>query len=108
MKVTPRMLMVAGLAVSAGLLSTSPQAGEDHSIISSDKIEWEAGPASLPPGAQAAVLHGDPAAEGLFVMRLKLPAGYHIPPHTHPKPEVVTIISLMPKLSMRSSICAVG
>jgi quercetin dioxygenase-like cupin family protein len=29
----------------------------------------------------------------LFALRIKLPAGYHIPPHTHPKPEVVTILS---------------
>jgi quercetin dioxygenase-like cupin family protein len=28
----------------------------------------------------------------MFVLRLKLPAGYHIPPHTHPKPEIVTVI----------------
>ena len=33
------------------------------------------------------------AGPGLFVLRLKLPKGYHIPPHTHPKPEVVTILS---------------
>lgn len=26
-------------------------------------------------------------------MRLKLPTGFHIPPHTHPKPEIVTVLS---------------
>jgi quercetin dioxygenase-like cupin family protein len=26
-------------------------------------------------------------------MRLKLPEGYHIPPHTHPRPEIVTVVS---------------
>jgi quercetin dioxygenase-like cupin family protein len=26
-------------------------------------------------------------------MRLKLPSGYHISPHTHPEAEVVTVIS---------------
>ena len=26
-------------------------------------------------------------------MRLKMPKGYQIPPHTHPKPEIVTVIS---------------
>jgi quercetin dioxygenase-like cupin family protein len=39
------------------------------------------------------VLYGDPGAEGPFALRLKLPADYHIPPHTHPRPEVVTVIS---------------
>ena len=64
-----------------------------HTIVSADQVRWAAGPPSLQPGAQAAVLHGDPAKEGLFVMRLKLPAGYSIAPHTHPKPEIVTVIS---------------
>jgi quercetin dioxygenase-like cupin family protein len=27
------------------------------------------------------------------VMRLKLPAGFRIDPHTHPKPEILTVIS---------------
>lgn len=92
MKVT-RVFLLSGLVLSAGLFSTSPQAGEDHSIFRAEQVEWGAGPASLPPGAEAAVLYGDPSAEGLFVMRLKLPAGYHIPPHSHPKPELVTVIS---------------
>jgi quercetin dioxygenase-like cupin family protein len=51
------------------------------------------GPASLPPGAQAAVLLGSPAKEGPFVLRLKFPAGFVVPPHRHSKDEFVTVIS---------------
>jgi quercetin dioxygenase-like cupin family protein len=40
-----------------------------------------------------AVLEGDPSKEGPFVFRVKVPDGYRIPPHTHPKPERVTVIS---------------
>ena len=47
----------------------------------------------LPTGAQAAVLFGDPTKKGLFALRLKVPAGYAVPPHTHPADEVVTVIS---------------
>ena len=47
----------------------------------------------LPPGCKYVVLEGDPAKEGYFAMRLKLPAGYKIPPHTHPNVERVTILS---------------
>ena len=57
------------------------------------QIKWAPGPASIPAGAEAAVLYGDPSKEGLFALRLKLPKDYRIPPHTHPKPEVVTVIS---------------
>jgi quercetin dioxygenase-like cupin family protein len=56
-------------------------------------LKWVDGPPSLPAGARLAVLEGDPGKEGPFVMRLKLPDGYRIPPHTHPRPERVTVIS---------------
>jgi quercetin dioxygenase-like cupin family protein len=59
-----------------------------------------AGPPSIAEGAQMAVLYGDLSKEGLFAMRLKLPAGYHIAPHTHPKPEIVTVISGTARLGM--------
>src|SRR4051812_40125288 len=58
-----------------------------------DKLEWKAAPATLPPGAMAAVLEGDPSKPGPFVMRLKFPDGYTIAPHTHPKQERVTVIA---------------
>jgi quercetin dioxygenase-like cupin family protein len=56
-------------------------------------IEWKAGPAALPPGAKMAVLEGDPTKEGPFVVRFQFPEGYHVPPHTHPKTERVTVIA---------------
>jgi len=56
-------------------------------------MEWKAGPAAIPPGAKMAVLEGDPTKEGPFVVRFQFPEGYHIPPHTHPKTERVTVIS---------------
>ena len=76
------------------------RAGDAHKIVSPGEIKWAPGPASIPPGAQAAVLYGDPSKEGLFALRLKLPKGYAIPPHTHPKPEVVTVITGTFRLGM--------
>lgn len=55
--------------------------------------QWKAGPPSLPAGAQIAVLEGDPTKEGQFVFRVKVPDGYRIPVHTHPKTERVTVIA---------------
>jgi quercetin dioxygenase-like cupin family protein len=40
-----------------------------------------------------AVLAGDPGKPGLFVVRLKMPAGYKIAPHWHPTDEHVTVIA---------------
>jgi hypothetical protein len=58
-----------------------------------DKLEWIDAPASLPAGAKVAILDGDPNKPGPFVMRMKMPDGYIVAPHTHPKPERVTVIA---------------
>jgi quercetin dioxygenase-like cupin family protein len=47
----------------------------------------------LPAGAEVAVLEGDPKGEGLFTMRVRLPAGSKLAPHWHPRPERVTVLS---------------
>ena len=49
---------------------------DPHTIVSPQEIKWGPAPAVLPPGAEAAVLFGDPSKEGLFALRLKLPQGY--------------------------------
>jgi hypothetical protein len=56
-------------------------------------IKWQEGPPSLPKGAQVALLEGDLSKPGPFVLRVKLPDGYKVPPHFHPKTERVTVLS---------------
>ena len=68
-------------------------AQDSHTMMAPNDIKWGPAPKVLPAGAQAAVLFGDPTKEGLFALRVKFPAGYAIPPHTHPVDEVVTVIS---------------
>lgn len=87
-------------AVSLLGLLVPAAAGDGSKLVTPEEIQWGAAPASLPAGAQAAVLFGDPSKEGLFALRLKLPKGYAIPPHSHPKPEVVTVISGTFRLGM--------
>jgi quercetin dioxygenase-like cupin family protein len=65
----------------------------DIALFHGSTLKWRAGPPSLPKGAKIAVLEGDPAKEGPFVFRIKIPDGYRVPPHTHPKTERVTVIS---------------
>ena len=93
MKIT--LALAASAAMLAGAVSAQDHAAHaaQHNFVAPGQVKWGAGPASLPPGAQASVLYGDPAKEGPFSLRLKLPAGYRIAPHTHPKPEMVTVIS---------------
>jgi len=46
----------------------------------------------MPKGVEMVVLEGDPKAEGMFTVRLKAPAGFSLPPHTHPTDERVTVL----------------
>lgn len=56
-------------------------------------VKWGPGPDALPPGAQLAVMAGDPASKGFISLRAKMPAGYKVPPHWHPTDEHVTVLS---------------
>lgn len=91
-----------GLAVAAAVSTPEAlaQAGDGRRIVAANEIKWSPGPPSIPPGAQAAVLYGDPSKDGMFALRLRLPKGYAIAPHTHPKPEIVTVISGTFRLGM--------
>jgi quercetin dioxygenase-like cupin family protein len=89
-------LVPAGLILCvlvAGCGSGQRAAHTPHVIIPADKVRWEAGPAGLPPGGQAAVLEGHPAKPGHFTVRARLPDGYRIPLHWHSSSEQITVLS---------------
>jgi quercetin dioxygenase-like cupin family protein len=90
-------LIVLLLLFSALLVAASPV----ENVFTPDKIPYGPVPAFVPPGAQLAVLEGDPTAStGDFTIRLKMPEGYRIPPHWHPNRENVTVISGTLKVGM--------
>jgi quercetin dioxygenase-like cupin family protein len=63
-----------------------------HVMVKASAVQWGDAPPSFERGAQAAVLAGDPGKSGLFVLRLKAPAGYKIAPHWHSNDEHVTVL----------------
>ena len=81
------------LVILHARLSAEETQSADMRLYPPTTIEWKEGPAALPSGAKVALLEGDPTKDGPFVVRLQFPDGYHIPPHTHPKTERVTVIS---------------
>ncbi len=92
------MLLAGGTARAAGQEAASGSQHERSSsksavMLTPGEEKWTSGPKSLPPGAEAVVLDGDPAKKGPFVLRVKMPAGYKIAPHTHPRQERITVIS---------------
>jgi hypothetical protein len=80
------------LILGFALLAASPSFA-DNMPVNADGLTWGPAPPVLPKGAQIAVLSGDPSKDGLYVLRLKMPANYKIPAHNHPTAEYVTIIS---------------
>ncbi|HKW25220.1 MAG TPA: cupin domain-containing protein [Terriglobales bacterium] len=66
-----------------------------------DAVQYGAVPPFIPAGAQLAVLEGDPmASSGDYTVRLKMPDGYRIAPHWHPKRENVTVVEGTLKVGM--------
>jgi quercetin dioxygenase-like cupin family protein len=88
---------VAVAFVGAGVAGAGDKhaamSGAGHVTVRPVELQWKEGPKSLAKGAQFAVLEGNPGEKGTFVMRLKIPAGFKISPHTHPRQERVTVIS---------------
>lgn len=90
-KVSLLMAVVASVA-SIGIGAVQ-QAASTHKVYEAAKMEWGPGHPGFPAGAELAVLDGNPGEKGIFTVRLKVPAGYKIMPHTHPTAELVTVIS---------------
>lgn len=88
------VIITLTLALGATVLALRAHAAEPHhTVVPGDAVAWGPAPPSLPPGAQAAVLLGNPGKEGPFVLRLKFPAGFVVPPHRHSKDEFVMVIT---------------
>lgn len=94
-----RITSVAFFAAAAAICSLAlavdekPAAKSEHVMFAAADLKWGDGPAALPTGAKIAVLTGDPGTAAPFTVRLKFPAGYKVPPHTHPTAENLTVIS---------------
>ena len=69
------------------------QPGQDifRSVLPED-IGWEPFPA-FPPPARLAVVVGQPAGPGPYVIRVKVPSGVKLMRHRHPEDRVYTVIS---------------
>ena len=86
-----KLLILAALIALAG--SALAQDTMKVTTVTPDALTWKDNPA-IPKGAKVAILLGDPTKAGdVVVQRVKLPANYQVPPHTHPYAETVTVIS---------------
>lgn len=92
------LLAAALAALSHGNFAQTPAAPQ-HTVVSADGIQWK----PLRPGAEIAVISGDPDKSGSpFVMRFRYRGQARIPPHWHPIDEHITVLSGTFKLGMGS------
>jgi quercetin dioxygenase-like cupin family protein len=87
-----KFAILVGILLEIGA-SALVSAADMTAPVQPSEIKWGPAPPFLPPGAEMAVLAGDPTGAGMITLRLKMPAGYKIPPHWHPTDEHVTVIS---------------
>ncbi len=85
-------VIVLGLAAAAACPIHAQASGEHHATVQAAGLKWSQ-PAAYAKGAELAVIKGDPTKEGMYVVRLKVPAGFKIAAHTHPNDENVTVLS---------------
>src|SRR5258705_4215482 len=101
------IVVASSLAIAAGFslpLRTAAAQSAAAPTLPQD-VKWGAAPPVFEPGAQMAVLQGDPSKAGEeFTVRLRFPNGYKIAPHTHPTTEHVTVIAGTLLIGMGSTV----
>lgn len=93
-KVRQFVLAAIGVTAVAGAVGVAVGAqAQAHVIQPIGEVKWGVAPPLLPAGAQIAVLAGDPSKAAPYTVRLKFPANYVIPAHSHPTDEHVVVAS---------------
>jgi quercetin dioxygenase-like cupin family protein len=81
-------LIVAGVVTAVG--AATPQGSSDFVRITPAQIHWQDIPDGH--GAQQAILLGDPAKPGMYVVRVKFPPHTMDIPHWHSMARYVTVL----------------
>jgi len=86
--------LAAGMMVLSGAFAGgAPSHAESaHVMLVPSQLKWANVP-SLPPGAQIAVIEGPLGEAKPITARIRFPANYRLPAHTHPVIEHVTVLS---------------
>ena len=81
-----------GAAVAALPLSATHAIGKQYVAYPLEPATWHEAPPGLPAGGTFAVISGDPFKAGPFTMRVKLPAGYALPPYRRAHEEQLFVL----------------
>ena len=91
-----RLRMLPGiLLASLGVAGATPapsQGASARAVLPMHDGAWRCGPAGWPGGSQFAVVSGDPARAGSFIIRVELPSGYRLPSYRRPRDESIVVL----------------
>src|SRR5258708_19537934 len=88
-----RIFTTFACVAAAGSMAAVRAQPHAHVVRTPKEVQWGPAPPLVPPGAQIAVLSGDPMKAAPYTIRLKFPANYAIQAHSHPTDENVVITS---------------
>jgi quercetin dioxygenase-like cupin family protein len=88
-----RAAILITLLAASVLNAQTPPKPDPPIGLTPEAMVWTDGPPTLPGGSKMAVIEGSPKSDGMFTMRVRIPAGSAIPPHWHPRQERVTVLS---------------
>jgi quercetin dioxygenase-like cupin family protein len=92
MKTMVSVITAAAILSGASFIAVRAD-GNAHVIQAFKEAQWGPAPPIIPAGAEIAVLAGDPTKSAPYSLRLKFPAHYAIPAHSHPTDEHVVVTS---------------
>ena len=82
-----------GIALSMAPLFATQAIGTHYEVYPLEPGAWHASPPGLPPGGSFAVISGDPFGPGRFVMRVRLPPGFALPPYRRQDEEQLIVLA---------------
>jgi hypothetical protein len=79
------------LGVCAIPVALAQETGSGMTIIVPGDKQWQKSK-DMPYGMRMMYLHGDPSQPGPYVLRIRVPTGYKIPPVKYPDDRVTTVL----------------
>jgi hypothetical protein len=85
-------ILLAWLGI-AGAANSVPQASTIRTVLPTDDSAWRRGLPGLPGANMFAVISGDPAQAGTFMIRVELPSGYRLSSYRRPCDESIVVLA---------------
>lgn len=82
------VIVVALIVLMPSENHSAAEPGSGFVIVQAEDIVWD----ESSDGLQARILHGNPAEEGLYIMRVRFPDGGSSSPHYHTRDRFITVI----------------